>query len=385
MEKPITKAVYTPDIKRLEQLVVDGYINKQKHPTADLLIWNYSKTAQFERVWNEDTMNCRGLITDLEGNVRARPFKKFFNFEQLDPSEIPDEPFDVYDKLDGSLGIMYWIEDTPYIATRGSFTSDQSAKANQLLHGKMSHFIGFLDKDITYLFEILYPENRIVVDYGQMEDLVLLATISTTTGEEIPLNQMYPFTMVKRYNGITDYKKLKELATDNAEGFVVRFMNGFRMKLKFDEYMRLHRILTGVSNKAIWEILAVEHLATLGLDAKWIAVGLKMHQPTVEGILSENGKAMDQYLDKVPDEFYDWVKYTSSELKKAYTTRANEINEEFNQLDKSLPYKELALQIKKSPNHSELFRLANQHSCDNLIWLAVYPKFSKAFTVDIDE
>jgi RNA ligase len=91
----------------------------------------------------------------------------------------------VYDKLDGSLGILYFYDDKPYIATRGSFTSEQAERANKIFQKKYSHL--HFNKEHTYLFEIIYPENRIVVDYGAKEDLILLAVLDTETGKDLEL------------------------------------------------------------------------------------------------------------------------------------------------------------------------------------------------------
>jgi len=103
-----------------------GYLIKQVHPTLPLTIWNYSQTTQFEKKWDEITLMCRGLVTDDKGNIVARPFSKFFNIEE-DRHKATDE-FDVYEKMDGSLGIMFNYESTWIFASRGSFTSDQSVR-----------------------------------------------------------------------------------------------------------------------------------------------------------------------------------------------------------------------------------------------------------------
>src|SRR3972149_3073306 len=114
-------------------LVQQKYLSVQKHDKVDLLIWNYTPKAQFSRYWTDETMMARGLITDLEGNVIARPFRKFFNYSEHTGEDsklpsLPMETFEVFDKLDGSLGILYWRGETPYIATRGSFSSDQAIR-----------------------------------------------------------------------------------------------------------------------------------------------------------------------------------------------------------------------------------------------------------------
>src|ERR1700735_1376579 len=205
----------------LQQMLDERMVIVQKHPGADLFIYNYTNKAQYEGVWNEITLQCRGLILDAERNIVSRPFKKFFNLEEYPADEIPDEPFEVFEKLDGSLGILYWLDDKPYIATRGSFISDQAVHASNILTEKYGDAIAKLDRNATYLFEIIYPENRIIVDYGHKDDLVLIAVIDNNTGDDLPLPHV-GFPVVKKYSGIGDFNLLKDLAEENKEGFVIR-------------------------------------------------------------------------------------------------------------------------------------------------------------------
>ena len=141
---------------------------------------------------------------------------------------------------------MEWI-----IASRGSFISEQAIEASKMINTQT--FLR-MDKENTYLYEIIYNSNRIVVDYGDMRDLVLLGVINTSSGDELShkeISDKYSnlFMVVKKYD-IPNVKKLsdlQELEEENREGFVIRFENGFRVKVKFSEYVRLHRILTNVS------------------------------------------------------------------------------------------------------------------------------------------
>jgi len=140
-------------IEILEKYYQDGLLHKQTHPTLDLTIWNYSPKVQYEKLWDEITMQCRGLVTDSKGQIVARPFKKFFNYEQHKPEDIPNEDYEVYEKMDGSLGILFNYQDEWIMATRGSFTSPQAIKGKELL-GKYP--LDKLNKNNTYLFEIIY-------------------------------------------------------------------------------------------------------------------------------------------------------------------------------------------------------------------------------------
>ena len=87
-------------IETLEKYFEEGLLHKQVHPTLDLTIWNYSPKVQYEKLWDEITLQCRGLVTNSNGEVVARPFKKFFNYEELSPEQIPNEEYEVYDEYE---------------------------------------------------------------------------------------------------------------------------------------------------------------------------------------------------------------------------------------------------------------------------------------------
>jgi RNA ligase len=336
------------DKQLLQQMIDERFVSVQKHPDADLFIYNYTAKAQYDRMWNDITLQCRGLILDKEINIIARPFRKFFNLEELPADEMPNEPFEVYEKLDGSLGILYWLNNEPFIATRGSFISQQALRGGKILRRKYAHTFHQLDKGVTYLFEIIYPENRIVIDYGAEDDLILLAAIDNVTGNDLPVPDI-GFPIVKKYSGIADIDALKQLDEANREGFVVKFKNGLRAKLKFKEYLRIHRIVTGVSNITIWE-----HLA--------------------------EGRPFDELLEKVPDEFYDWVKKTIDELTNRYNAILAESKNAFKQLDTR---KETALYFQTQKYPSVLFAMLDDKPFDKIIWKMIRPQFSKPFKIEV--
>ncbi len=127
--------------------------------------------------------------------------------------------------MDGSLGIVFWYEGKWILATRGSFTSDQAIKGAEILK-KYNTDIMF--RHLTFCFEIIYKNNRIVVDYGDDEKLVLLGTFDKS-GKEYDAEMWgeYGFDVVKKYDGIKDFKELKEMVKNDQEGFVVKLLNQY--------------------------------------------------------------------------------------------------------------------------------------------------------------
>lgn len=328
----------------LQQMLDEGFISKQKHPTADLYIYNYTAKTQYDYLWNEMTLMCRGLVLNGEGEIVARPFAKFFNYGELNHDQLPNEPFEVFEKLDGSLGILYWIDDRPYIASRGSFISDQAIVATQILHEKYEHLFDKLDKKITYLFEIIFPENRIVVNYNNRRDVVLIGLRNTETGQDLPLVDL-GFTLPKRYINFESITQLQAEQRDNEEGYVLQFASGYRVKIKFDEYLRLHRIVTHVSNIIIWEYLL-------------------------------EGKSIGAIIEHVPDEFYNWVQKTIADLQEKYDKVLEQCKADYKELSTK---KETALYFKTCPYPSILFAMYNKKRYEAIIWKQVKPIFTKPF------
>jgi RNA ligase len=303
-------------------------------------------------MWNEETLSSRGLVLNSEGNIVARPFKKFFNLSEVE-DKIPDLPFEAFEKMDGSLGIFFWYNGIPIFSSRGSFTSDQAKYGWEMLKEKE---YSLLEKTVTYLFEILYPQNRIVIDYGEDEKIVLLGAIVTETGEEIPYSELEKtlsseFELVKKWDNKKSLSELKEENDTDREGYVIRFVDGFRIKVKFEEYCRLHRIITNVSNIDIWEKL-------------------------------RDNLPMDEILDKVPDEFYEWVRFTEESLREKFQDVLEECEKIIYSIKNELgdsDRKNYAERIKREKNSGILFNLLDGIDPSKTIWKLVRPNWSKPF------
>ncbi len=254
----------TIDLELINEMVEQGYIVAHRHATFPLTIYNYTAKAQYERMWNPATMMCRGLILH-EGNIVARPFAKFFNYNEVPlPDDIVDTmPSIVSEKLDGSLGICFRWEDEYFIATRGSFKSWQAIEATNMLRNQFTDLK--IPDGITPLFEIIHPNNRIVVDYAGLETLVLLAVINNETGADVPLADTNWWTG-RRTGHIPELENVEQayahaLSTtyQDQEGVVMTWYRhdepSFRLKAKHPRYVYLHKLLTCMSNKSIWESL----------------------------------------------------------------------------------------------------------------------------------
>ncbi len=352
----------------LDQMIRDGMIKQQTHPLYPYAIFNYTPKAVYSKTWNAATLASRGLIVDLStSEVVARPFAKFFNWDQPEVGRLPIGASIVAPKMDGSLGVLY---SGPYgglhIATRGSFTSPQAVRATKMLHRIIDDSSGLYDDfspHATYLFEIIYPENRIVCDYGDDERLVLLDVIDNETGKsdlaefdtvEWPDKVERRAVHIADHNADTLHAILDEVPEDE-EGLVFYFPErDLRFKMKKAEYMRLHRIVTGVSTKTIWQTLA-------------------------------SRGDFEELLDRVPDEFYSWVKKTVADFREMHRIVRHGALADYQNVRAGLPVdftrKDFALYVNKHYRHKQayMFALLDGRSIDELAWADIKPTYEKPF------
>jgi RNA ligase len=350
--------------------IARGYVRMTEHPNMPLAIFNYTEKAQFARRWNDVTKLTRGLIVNTANDeVVARPFPKFFNYEEDREVFSLDEPVVVTDKLDGSLGILYPTgrgSDRYAVATRGSFTSDQAIHASKLWREKYEDEAYWLSPELTYLFEIIYPQNRIVVDYGGLDDLVLLGAVDKRSGhvygpDEFPA-WSGPRARVFHYRTLREAVQARPRA--GKEGLVVRSRMDNRMvKLKQQDYVELHRIVTGLNEKEIWRR----------------AMKADIEQGSLNRIVLP-----DAVLDGIPDELHDWVRGVAWLLadkihllkQEAYRAYMQALPSQATGLDERAARRRYALQIQDHPAwlQKTLWLLYDGKDPLPFLWKQVEPK-----------
>lgn len=266
-------------INQLREYEQQRLVCSQRHPTLPLSIWNYTPECQYNRMWDDVTVQCRGLVVHDDGHIVSKGFDKFWNFEE--GMHTPTDDFEIFLKEDGQYIGCFRYEGEMIVNSRYSFTSKYAVEARRILDEKYPFFKAFMYENTTYCFELIGFE-QVVVSYPEV-DLVLTGRfelqfdgwheVELFTSESLYLSKVK---LVKKYDGL-DYTNIKQLNWQNSEGFVVKFSNGQRCKIKFQDYIRLHRVMTNISTTAIWEAL-------------------------------RDGKPVSSILSDVPDEFYDKVR-----------------------------------------------------------------------------
>lgn len=305
----------------MREMIKEGYLMKKCHD--DLYLLNYTRKCTYEKKWNAITLKNRGNVYEMETDkIIAKTFPKFFNLVELpiktQKQLLSRDDYRCYEKLDGSLGIIYNYDDEWRINTRGSFKSKQSKEAVKIL--KENYDLSDVQENITILAEIIYPKNRIVIDYGDKRELILISAYNRETEKELPrkkveeLSEMTGMPIVKEYDLTFDAMfEFQEKDDLSKEGFVVRFSDGTRIKIKSKKYLSIARILSNLTPLRVWENMVC-------------------------------GKVNQAFLEEVPEEFREELEEMKNKLEKHYNKLMIEIQNEFDLvMDKYQSRKEIGL------------------------------------------
>lgn len=311
-------------IEDIVALVLDDFEDWQMYGNVKVVLWqdwllfSYTTKAQYSEEWNFFERVSRGLIINkINGEIAARPFDKFFNWGEGGRTTAAPLSY-VMEKIDGSLGILFRQGNQPRIATRGAFMSKQARWASSYLWA--NYDLSTLPDEVTLLFEIIKPKNRIVIDYGKRRDLVLLGGRNRFNGRYLAwesvvdlaeeygfsLPRLYPFDNVEQLIAKTRIMSARE------EGYVAVFADGSRFKFKSHEYLRLHKLITSLTFKNVLaavrentvdDILAVVPDEFLTQTRQWI----KEIHATVQDIENEVHILYERAPRGTRKEFALWV------------------------------------------------------------------------------
>ncbi|MDO8553308.1 MAG: T4 RnlA family RNA ligase [Candidatus Micrarchaeota archaeon] len=315
--------MYFDVISELDKRVSEHLISK--NIKGDLAIYCYTPKCVYDRRWDNYTKMARGLIINIKtGEILAKPFPKFFNLNETEETKLENLPIEepeITEKLDGSLGILYYYDGKYFITTKGTLYSEQGQWATE--HFRKCFGNINLPEGLTLLFEIIYPENRIVIDYGGLNELFLIGAIEIKTGKDYNYTELevlakkYEFTLVPRKPlTIKQIREIIDKLPANEEGFVARYSNGLRLKVKGKEYLHIHRILSNLSLISIWETL-------------------------------RDDKFGPEFIGKIPEEFREWTEKTADILLKTKERIENEIKKLYKKRPNSKERKEFALWVQK--------------------------------------
>ena len=333
-------------LEKLSEEVKNGYVTVHENPDKKIFNYTYSRLTEQENHWNEITLRTRGLILDSNGRIIFNCPSKFFNFQQNnfanDTYERLKDDFKIYEKLDGSA--IWVVNDSEcgfIVSSKSSFTSEHATWAKEIIEQKFKEKDSIFKEGICYCFELIHPENRIVVDYGEEKTLKLWG-LKTQSGETIELEDnridTSYFETPKLLGTNNDKTAIDNYINQkNVEGVVLKGEGDDRIKIKSQTYLELHRIKTECTPNRILELLM-------------------------------SGKRVSDY--DFPDEFLKEVQSYEDIYLKKYQQIYNQI-ESAEKVLHNLSDKEIGLAKIDGFLKSGIFNLRRNKDVSNLIWRKV--------------
>ena len=229
-------------------------------------IFNYDFNCNFA---NPVVQEARGIIIDYKNlEVVCWPFRKFGNHNESYCDTIDWDSARVLEKVDGSI-IKLWFD---FEKNDWQFSTNGTIRAENASVDKYYNLcfmdlineadnlkdIPFetLDKNNTYIFELVGPQNQIIVKYPN-PSLYHLGTRNNISGQEMELDIGIKKPNSYKLKSLDDcVNAVLNLNKNNSdeikqEGFVVVDKNYHRIKVKSPEYLVMSRIsqVTAISKK----------------------------------------------------------------------------------------------------------------------------------------
>lgn len=251
-------------LRQMEELGINVKINEE-----NFAIFNYnSLKADFS---NPIVQEARGIIVNLSTReVLCWPFDKFFNYHEENAAAINWERACVEEKIDGSIVKLWYYDGKWNWSTNSCIYADEATINGSfrnfldiILSAKNYSDINFnnLETQYTYIFELVSPQTKVVIDYPYPY-LYHLGTRNNLTGEEVIMNigvetpQLYSLQHSDLESVLDRAEKLNEQGLEH-EGFVICDDKFNRVKVKNDKYLKAHYML---NNKVLPKKKIVEAL-----------------------------------------------------------------------------------------------------------------------------
>lgn len=348
------------DLKILDDYVDRGLLRRAEN--EDLVQYNYTEMVNNHPeglLWDEITTFNRGNIYEKKtGLLIAKAMPKFMNFGQYSEQEqnqfLNENNFTVTEKMDGCLGILYKYKGKIMCNSRGSFDSYVTDKIKELLpkYKLLNTLLNYQCMNV----EVISPETKIIVDYGDEENLYLITGYLNKDWSEYTkenLDMISKVTYIPRVSEVNmSWEELlswAKTANYEKEGFVVKFDNGQRVKIKSEDYLRIAKFKCKLTKHMIWKL--------------W------------KNDIYQGTDSVGEYMKDVPDELY---KIAENYLEEVginlfnLTQKALQLHED----TKHIPQKELAQYMKDHPNelNSCLFSIRNGKPVDKYLIKLVEPE-----------
>lgn len=242
--------------------------------------FNFNRNAFHNKHWNDLTTKSRGLFIDTSTEkVVARGYDKFFNVGERRETEITnlatkfDNKITCYEKYNGFLGIMSYVNDKLFLASKSSNVGEYANyfrsiyEKSNIDKDKLLNYLK--NNDVSLTFEIIDIENDPHIIKETKSRLVLLDIIHNDLEfkkepyeKVVELGNLINCESKNIYIEFDNFRDFhswyientdeEDLSKDNIEGVVIE-SNGIMTKLKFPYYnfwKLMRNVKEGVARKS---------------------------------------------------------------------------------------------------------------------------------------
>lgn len=275
-------------------------------------IFNYDIAADFS---DEVVRNCRGIILDKEFNIVCYPFDKFCNYHETYHDDIDWSTARVQSKIDGSIIKLWfnkytqnWQWSTNGMINAAEAVNNYDENFLDLIRSAINYNdikFNLLDKNKTYIFELVGPSNKIVIIY----DTSMLYHIGTRnnitcleSNDDIGIIKPIEYNLHSLEDCLEAVSNLNSKRADSIvqyEGFVVVDKNWHRVKIKSPEYLLLHHMSNGITKKQVIQLILIDDIdiEEIKIQYPYYAKLITSYEEQVERLIKEAQVNMDYARD----------------------------------------------------------------------------------------
>jgi len=284
----------------------------------------------FWDLYNGFYQECRSIVIDIEKEeIVLSPFKKFKNLNEGVDNHIDiitdkinnAKCIEITNKLDGSMQSSRDYYGKIIMSGSQSIDVNNSWRLqdgyNMLIN--QSNYVQMIkdNSDYTFIFEYITLKDAHVVNYQKEDEgLYLLGMRNVYTGEQLSYCEVktysdkYSVPMTKIFNKTFDevIKDTKKYKSHEMEGYVMN-IDGHLLKIKCDDYVRIHKILSNISSIN----LIIQHIA----------------DNTFDDLVSKVPESYRQRVMKIANLVFDYIKKANQEIDNYFIKSPKENRKEF--------------------------------------------------------
>jgi RNA ligase len=277
---------------------------------------------------------CRGIVFDKEGNILRRPYHKFFNLNERDETQFSQvdlsKPHSILEKLDGSMIVPYRVNGRIVWGTKMGDT-EVASPVHQFVADN-PQYVEFFEAceihNLSPIFEWMSRKQRIVIDHP-VDRLVLTAIRNINTGQYLSYDEMKVYADVNGIEVVNEFpvegKSIEEICDyvrvqPDTEGVVIRFDDGHMLKLKTDDYVRIHKAKDAIlKERNVVDLIINEKLDdVMAMLPEEDHIELEKYQTRLLAAMNKTVTDLDTLVHKMQMTFATNKEYALSSVKKTH-------------------------------------------------------------------